>query len=67
MNKPTFDNAQLTQLIAKAPAYVAVADDTPNLAPGQWTVRLDEANNQLRFVVKYSDGITVKSGTISVS
>jgi hypothetical protein len=66
MQKPTFDNAQLVQLIVAAPAYTTAAAAGTDLVPGQWTALRDETGNKLVFVVKYLSG-SVVSGSVSLS
>jgi hypothetical protein len=46
---------------------VAAAPADGDLAAGQCAVWVDESGNNLNFKVKYSDGITIKSGSIALA
>jgi len=62
-----FSGAQIlagTPNVAAAPA-TAPADSV--LSSGQFTVWVNESTNELTFKVKYSDGTTVKSGTVALT
>jgi len=52
--------------------HLRVTAPTSGIASGdldtsQWSVHVDEGSNLLKFTVKYSDGTTVKSGSIALS
>ncbi len=56
-------HSSVSTILGVANAANADAD----LGAGEVNIWVDEANNALNFKVKYSDGITVKSGSVALA
>lgn len=66
-NYPSERNDQEAQKRNGVPQTVAkVAPTDANLAPGQIVFWVDESANKLMVRVKYSNGTTLKSGTVTL-